>query len=96
MHQGGDRASAGSMGGVSSGESFVNHRLAAWEAQRAAWVAAGKTARDDRKRPRRPVLSADATYDDLLTSSRPFSAPVPLPEMVEFLQEVWDEEGLYD
>jgi hypothetical protein len=45
---------------------------------------------------RRPVLSADATYDDLLTSSRPFPKPVPLNEMVDFLVEVWDEDGLYD
>jgi hypothetical protein len=49
-----------------------------------------------RSAPRRPVLSADATYDDLLTSSRAFPQPVPLVEMVDFLVEVWDEDGLYD
>ena len=80
---------------MSSGESFVNHRLAAWR-RRARRGSPRKTARDDRKRPRRPVLSADATYDELLTSSRPFARPVPLAEMVEFLVEVWDEDGLYD
>ena len=79
---------------------FVNHRLAAWERQRADWTAAGRAGRaggdGGRKKPRRPVLSADATYDDLLTSSRPFVRPVPLTEMVDFLVEVWEEDGLYD
>lgn len=79
---------------------FVNHRLAAWERQRADWIAAGLAGRaggdGERKKPRRPVLSADATYDDLLTSSRPFVRPVPLTEMVDFLVEVWEEDGLYD
>ena len=82
------------------GEPFVNHRRAAWERQRAEWVAAGRAGREAKGRgrsaPRRPVLSADATYDDLLTSSRPFPQPVPLVEMVDFLVEVWDEDGLYD
>ena len=45
---------------------------------------------------RRPVLSPDATYDDLLTSSRTFTKPVPLAEMVDFLVEVWEEDGMYD
>ena len=86
-------------------EPFVNHRLAAWEKRRAEWVASGRTAhgiggangnKSGSRTHRRPVLSADATYDDLLTSSRPFSKPVPLFEMVDFLVEVWDEDGLYD
>ena len=85
-------------------EPFVNHRLAAWERRRAEWVASGRAGngngnangnKSDRTH-RRPVLSADATYDDLLTSSRPFPKPVPLVEMVDFLVEVWDEDGLYD
>mmetsp|Transcript_16629 Transcript_16629/g.26792 ORF Transcript_16629/g.26792 Transcript_16629/m.26792 type:complete len:151 (+) Transcript_16629:174-626(+) len=92
-------------------EPFVNRRLAAWLTRRADWLAAGAAGNgggggdggdvgDDAahksRTHRRPVLSADATYDDLLTSSRPFSKPVPLTEMVDFLVEVWDEEGLYD
>lgn len=86
---------------------FVNHRLAAWEQRRSEWVAAGKAGgggsgnadgnnSNSSRGHRRPVLSADATYDDLLTSSRPFPQPVPLNEMVDFLVEVWDEDGLYD
>lgn len=80
---------------------FTNHRLAEWERQRAAWIAAGPAGRrkaDEGERPpvRRPVLSPDATYDDLLTSSRPFTKPVPLAEMVDLLVEVWEEDGMYD
>ena len=80
---------------------FTNHRLAEWERQRAAWIAAGPAGRrkaGEGERPplRRPVLSPDATYDDLLTSSRPFTKPVPLAEMVDFLVEVWEEDGMYD
>ena len=100
-----------SRGGVSSkpapgappnrAQPFDNKRLAAWEKQREAWTAAGRagglmTEARRRDRDRRPVLSADATYDDLLTSSRAFPQPVPLVEMVDFLVEVWDEDGLYD
>ena len=102
---GGERRSAGDAGasGIPEqkpGEPFVNHRQAAWERQRADWVAAGRAGKaakgGGRSAPRRPVLSADATYDDLLTSSRAFPQPVPLVEMVDFLVEVWDEDGLYD
>ena len=80
---------------------FTNHRLAEWERQRAAWIAAGPAGRrragEEEPPPmRRPVLSPDATYDDLLTSSRPFTKPVPLAEMVDFLVEVWEEDGMYD
>lgn len=101
-------ASGSSSVEVDEGPPFVNHRLAAWERQREEWVAAGKAGAAAKEAAaggslngrqgahRRPVLSADATYDDLLTSSRPFPKPVPLAEMVDFLVEVWDEDGLYD
>ena len=80
---------------------FTNHRLAEWERQRAACIAAGaagrrKAGQGEPAPVRRPVLSPDATYDDLLTSSRTFTKPVPLAEMVDFLVEVWEEDGMYD
>ncbi|KVH99784.1 protein of unknown function DUF4050 [Cynara cardunculus var. scolymus] len=37
-----------------------------------------------------------ATYDNLLGTNKPFPRPVPLREMVNFLVDVWEEEGLYD
>ncbi|OEL23168.1 hypothetical protein BAE44_0015817, partial [Dichanthelium oligosanthes] len=36
------------------------------------------------------------TYDDLLSSSENFPQPIPLSEMVDFLVDIWHEEGLYD
>ncbi|CAI7823544.1 unnamed protein product [Closterium sp. NIES-53] len=42
------------------------------------------------------AISPGTTYEQLLSTNRPFPKPVPLPEMVEFLVGVWDQEGLYD
>ena len=64
-----------------------------WEQQRSAW----RTVPPNYKRPlRRPVLSPDITYEDILLTSRPFPKPVPLQEMVDMLVDTWDEDGLYD
>ncbi|KAG5537558.1 hypothetical protein RHGRI_024872 [Rhododendron griersonianum] len=38
----------------------------------------------------------NATYESLLGSSKPFSQPVPLAEMVDFLVDIWEQEGMYD
>ncbi|KAK1576127.1 hypothetical protein Q3G72_004175 [Acer saccharum] len=38
----------------------------------------------------------NATYDSLLGSNKPFPQPIPLPEMVDFLVDVWEQEGMYD
>ncbi|KAH7574129.1 hypothetical protein JRO89_XS03G0255600 [Xanthoceras sorbifolium] len=38
----------------------------------------------------------NATYESLLGTNKPFSRPIPLPEMVDFLVDVWEQEGLYD
>nr|GEX18323.1 mitotic spindle assembly checkpoint protein MAD2B-like isoform X1 [Tanacetum cinerariifolium] len=42
------------------------------------------------------LLSWNATYDNLLGTNKPFSRPIPLPEMVNFLVDIWEQEGLYD
>lgn len=67
--------------------------LDVWQQQRNAWVGSASTSP---KAPSRPVISPDSTYDTLLLSSRPFAIRIPLAEMVDFLQEAWAEEGLYD
>ncbi|CAA2984319.1 Hypothetical predicted protein, partial [Olea europaea subsp. europaea] len=36
------------------------------------------------------------TYEDLLSTNDPFSEPIPLPEMVDFLVDIWHDEGLFD
>ncbi|KAG6411204.1 hypothetical protein SASPL_129282 [Salvia splendens] len=40
--------------------------------------------------------SWNASYENLLGTSKRFPQPVPLSEMVDFLVDIWDQEGLYD
>eukprot|EP01018_Ginkgo_biloba_P020486 Gb_20416 [translate_table: standard] len=42
------------------------------------------------------LCSWSTTYDDLLATNQPFPQPVPLPEMIDFLVDIWHEEGLYE
>lgn len=72
----------------------VNHGLTLWIEQRRDWT--GKPSQSRSPQLREPVISWSATYEDLLSTSRPFPKPVPLPEMVSFLVGVWEQEGLYD
>eukprot|EP00246_Nothoceros_aenigmaticus_P018074 TRINITY_DN9325_c0_g1_i3.p1 TRINITY_DN9325_c0_g1~~TRINITY_DN9325_c0_g1_i3.p1 ORF type:complete len:111 (+),score=7.80 TRINITY_DN9325_c0_g1_i3:317-649(+) len=73
---------------------FVNHALTLWNERRREWV--GTRPRQRTQQPREPVISWSTTYEDLLATSRPFPQPVPLPEMVDFLVDVWQQEGLYE
>ncbi|KAJ7538253.1 hypothetical protein O6H91_11G040100 [Diphasiastrum complanatum] len=72
---------------------FVNHALNLWNEQRRAWVG---NRSHNQPQQREPVISWTATYDELLATSRPFSEPIPLAEMVDFLVDIWEQEGLYD
>lgn len=72
----------------------VNHGLTLWIEQRKDWTA--KPSQPRPSRPQEPVISWSATYEDLLSTSRRFPKPIPLPEMVSFLVGVWEQEGLYD
>ncbi|EMS50088.1 hypothetical protein TRIUR3_19400 [Triticum urartu] len=38
----------------------------------------------------------NAAYESLLGSNKPFPQPIPLHEMVDFLVDIWEQEGLYD
>ncbi|OWM71030.1 hypothetical protein CDL15_Pgr002670 [Punica granatum] len=38
----------------------------------------------------------NATYEGLLGTNKPFPQPIPLSEMVDFLVDVWKQEGFYD
>ncbi|KAL3696289.1 hypothetical protein R1sor_010365 [Riccia sorocarpa] len=77
-----------------SNTTFVNHALILWNERRREWV--GNRPRHRTVQPREPVISWSTTYEDLLATSRPFPQPVPLPEMVDFLVDVWEQEGLYE
>ncbi|KAI3714816.1 hypothetical protein L6452_21776 [Arctium lappa] len=72
---------------------FVNHGLLRWNQSRIQWVESRKS---DKGKAHEPVLSWNATYESLLGTNKRFPQPIPLSEMVEFLVDIWEHEGLYD
>lgn len=81
--------------GCSSTSEFVNHGLILWNQNRQKWIGDKKIERRPQQ-PREPKLSWNATYDSLLSNNKPFEKPVPLGEMVDFLVDIWEQEGMYD
>ncbi|XP_065848903.1 uncharacterized protein [Euphorbia lathyris] len=73
---------------------FVNHGFHLWRQTRQQW-AANKKPRQ-KKRVREPTISWNASYETLLGTSKRFPQPIPLPEMVDFLVDIWEQEGFYD
>lgn len=73
---------------------FINHAAIAWNEGRRQWI--GDQSQKSSKMPKDPVISWSATYEDLLSTSNRFSEPIPLPEMVDFLVDIWHTEGLFD
>ncbi|XP_011020132.1 PREDICTED: uncharacterized protein LOC105122612 isoform X2 [Populus euphratica] len=86
---------ASSTGGMGSNSEFVNHGLLLWQLSRLQWIGSGTSGNQNQRR-RESRLSWNATYEGLLGSSNPFPKPIPLSEMVNFLVDVWEQEGLYD
>ncbi|XP_076906256.1 uncharacterized protein LOC143562306 [Bidens hawaiensis] len=72
-------------------QEFVNHGLLLWNQTRLEWVESGKP---DKVKAKEPPWNA--TYDSLLGTNKRFPRPIPLSEMVEFLVDIWEMEGLYD
>ncbi|KAJ6922117.1 hypothetical protein NC652_015928 [Populus alba x Populus x berolinensis] len=86
---------ASSTGGMSSNSEFVNHGLLLWQLNRLQWIGSGTSGNQNQRR-QESRLSWNATYEGLLGSRNPFPKPIPLSEMVNFLVDVWEQEGLYD
>ncbi|KAL2928109.1 Heat-inducible transcription repressor HrcA [Bienertia sinuspersici] len=91
--------------GVSSSNQpseFVNHGnyylllcLLLWNQTRQRWVNNKKQSKQGQQ-SRDPKISWNATYESLLGTNKPFGQPVPLAEMVDFLVDIWEQEGMYD
>ncbi|KAK6787148.1 hypothetical protein RDI58_015673 [Solanum bulbocastanum] len=81
-------------GTTSSTSEFVNHGLLLWNQTRQQWC--GNKTPQKRASVREPKLSSDTSYETLLGTNKLFPQPIPLPEMVDFLVDVWEQEGLYD
>lgn len=73
---------------------YENHALTLWTERRRDWV--GTRERPRPAEHREPLISWSTTYEDLLGTNRPFAKPIPLPEMVDFLVDVWEQEGLFE
>ncbi|ESQ53937.1 hypothetical protein EUTSA_v10027435mg [Eutrema salsugineum] len=77
---------------TSNSTEFVNHGLALWNQTRQQW----RECRTSQQcRVLEPAISWNSTYDSLLSTNKPFPRPIPLQDMVHFLVDVWEEEGLY-
>ncbi|XP_024021876.1 uncharacterized protein LOC21408465 isoform X1 [Morus notabilis] len=88
---------------------FVNHGLLLWNQTRQRWLG-NKRSENRSQQIREPKLSThslcmvksfwlcswNATYESLLGSNKPFPQPIPLAEMVDFLVDIWEQEGMYD
>ncbi|XP_023768888.1 uncharacterized protein LOC111917431 [Lactuca sativa] len=76
---------------------FRNRGLLLWNQTRQQWIGdKGSSGQQRKKKGKEPAISWNATYDNLLGTNKPFPKAIPLPEMVNFLVDVWEEEGLYD
>ncbi|CAJ2674995.1 uncharacterized protein LOC123915180 isoform X2 [Trifolium pratense] len=73
---------------------FVNQGLIVWNQIRQQW--GGNKRHESQTVVREPRISSDATYEDLLGNTKPFPQPIPLREMINFLVDIWEQEGLYD
>ncbi|KAI5399746.1 uncharacterized protein LOC127091492 isoform X1 [Lathyrus oleraceus] len=74
---------------------FINHAANAWHENRKKWV--GDKSQNSPRTPKDPIISWSTSYEDLLSTSEPFAERIPLPEMVDFLVDIWlDEEGSFD
>ncbi|XP_073296826.1 uncharacterized protein [Primulina huaijiensis] len=74
---------------------FVNHGFLLWNQSRQKWTG-NKRPESRSQQLLEPKLSWNATYDSLLSSNKPFRKPIPLGEMVDFLVDIWEQEGMYD
>ncbi|CAK7353680.1 unnamed protein product [Dovyalis caffra] len=81
-------------GSTSNPPELVNRGLLLWNQTRQQWF--GNKKPQNKTQVREPTISWNATYESLLGSNKPFSRPIPLAEMVDFLVDVWEQEGLYD
>ncbi|KAJ9190035.1 hypothetical protein P3X46_001272 [Hevea brasiliensis] len=85
----------GGSSSTSAPAEFVNHGLLLWNQTRQRWVG-DKRSMNRAQQSQEPKLNWNATYDSLLGSNKPFPQPIPLSEMVDFLVDIWEQEGMYD
>jgi hypothetical protein len=73
---------------------FINDGFLLWNQTRQQWLANKKS--ESQLQTQEPMISCYATYASLLGTNKPFANPIHLPEMIDFLVDAWEQEGLYD
>ncbi|XP_039024320.1 uncharacterized protein LOC120157144 [Hibiscus syriacus] len=79
-------------GSTSQHSEFVNHGLLLWYQTRQQWL--GNKRPEKRVQPRETTINWNTIYESLQGDHKPFPHPIPLPEMVDFLVGIWEQEGL--
>ncbi|CAN0838630.1 hypothetical protein LINGRAHAP2_LOCUS2258, partial [Linum grandiflorum] len=74
----------------------IHAGLLLWQQSRIHWTGSGEPTTTRANQAPGPRSSWNASYESLLGSRNRFTRPVPLSEMVDFLVDVWEQEGLYD
>ncbi|XP_020549494.1 uncharacterized protein LOC105161355 isoform X2 [Sesamum indicum] len=67
---------------------FINYAAIAWHEMRRAWRGDQSVASE--RKPREPIMSQSASYQDVVSPGERFNEPVPLA-MVKSLVEIWGE-----
>ncbi|KAL5190038.1 Phospholipase D alpha 1 [Glycine soja] len=86
--------SISSIGIPSDPQSSADIQIDSSEYMRRQWV--GNRRHENKKQVGEPIISWNATYESLMGTNKPFPRPIPLGEMVDFLVDIWEMEGLYD
>ncbi|KAJ0524603.1 hypothetical protein HanRHA438_Chr09g0378361 [Helianthus annuus] len=87
--------SVSSIGGSSTNiqPEFVNRGLLQWNQSRLQWVDHKKSKISAKTQEH---ILRDTTYESLLGTAETFPHSIPLSEMVGFLVNIWEQEGLYE
>ena len=82
---------------ASGGETYVNEGLARWEALRARWLKHAPGA-ESRERQTAIDIEIDEIIDAIFTpeAGGKLPRPLPLPQMIDVLTDLWEADGLFD
>ncbi|RXH92074.1 hypothetical protein DVH24_021097 [Malus domestica] len=79
-----------SISSISTSNPLDSHGLLLWNQTRNLWLANKQPQRQTQLRE--PRISWNATYESLLGTNKPFRQPIPLPEMIDFLVDIWEQD----
>ncbi|XP_009625257.1 uncharacterized protein LOC142164190 isoform X2 [Nicotiana tabacum] len=80
-------------GSATTNNEFVNQGYLLWNQSRLQWLASKKP---ENRRVEEPMLNWNVSYESLFGTNKRFPQPIPLSDMVDFLADIWEHEGLYD